>query len=218
MNRDFQFDDGEQRDAAKLPPYSPETSAEPSPEPAAPPVDWSQVDLDQLSLASLEKLIAGAEAGDAQAIAAFQQFLEDGGSAAWREVGDLADVAEKMLVAKVFAGTKGPALAARRRFKELRTELAEDHATPLEKLAIDRVILASMFACAVDLLVAAEGSDGLTSAKRLQAQATAEKRVQAALKSLQTAREIGRAAIAGPLRLFGSGSRKTAAPPQAATG
>ncbi|MBA3481084.1 MAG: hypothetical protein H0T51_04625 [Pirellulales bacterium] len=186
--------------------------------PADPPVDWSEAELGQLSLASLEKLIASAEAGDATAVAAFRQFLDKGGSAAWREVGDLADVAEKMLVAKVFTGAKAPALAARRRFQDLRTELAEDHATPLEKLAIDRVILASMFACAVDFLVAAEGPGGLTSEKRIQAQALAEKRVHAAMKSLQTAREISRAAVAGPLRLFGSRTRSTEPPLRAATG
>lgn len=157
-------------------------------------------------------MIAAAESGDEHAVTAFQHFLASSGTAAWREIGDLAGVAEKTLLATVFGSKKGPAFSARRRFQELRQQLSDDHATPLEKLAIDRVLLASLFAAAIDILIAAEGLNGLTSPKRAQAQVFAEKRVQAALKSLEIARAISRAAVAGPLRLFGTRSR-SAEPP-----
>ncbi len=74
----------------------------------------------------------------------------------------------------------------------------------------------SVFGAAVDLLVAQGGTETLTSEKCLKAQALAAKRVQVAYKTLQTARAISRAAVAGPLRLFGS--RSQAAAPAAATG
>jgi hypothetical protein len=186
---------------------------------ARPAIDWSQTKLDALTISKLEMLITSAEAGDPAALAAFEQFLANDGSAAWREIGDLADVAEKALISKLFGGQKGPALSARRRFQQLRQQLTADHATPLEKLAIDRVILASTFACAVDCLVAAEGAAGLTSEKRIKAQQQAEKRVQTALRSLQTAREISRAASNRPLRLFGRNYTQAAGtPPLSATG
>lgn len=176
--------------------------------PVAPPQDdWEAADLSVLSLARLEQLIAHAEAGDPSAIAAFQEFLANDGSAAWREVGDLAGNVEKVLLASLFAGKKGPALAARRRFQELREQLSEA-AEPLERLAQERVLLAVLFATAVDFLIAAEGPGGLANEKRLRAQQLAEKRVSAALKSLQTAREICRVAAAKPLRLFSSGERR----------
>jgi len=190
----------------------------PSPAPA-PPTDWHGDDRSRFSLSELEKLVARAEAGDRGAIAAFQQFLDNDGSAAWREAGDLAAAAEKTLATKVYAGKKALALSVRRRFQELRKQLSEDNATPLEKLAIDRVILAFMFACAVDFVVASEGEEGLASEKRLKAQAHADKRVQAALKSLQTAREISRGAVAGPLRLWShSRPQSAASAPLTATG
>jgi hypothetical protein len=177
------------------------------------------VELEELTIGELEKLIASAEGGDPAALAAFQQFLANDGSAAWREVGDLADVAEKTLSTKLFNGLKGPALSARRRFQELRQQLADDHATPLEKLTIDRVILASTFACAVDCLVAAEGAAGLTSERRIKAQQQAEKRVQTALRALQTAREISRGAANRPLRIFGHyRPQASGTPPLSATG
>jgi hypothetical protein len=203
----------------ELPPQSaPPPSPEQPPPAADPQIDWSQVDLSQSTLNDLEALIASALTGDANAVKAFQAFLANGGSPAWREVGDLAVVAEKMLLTTMFSGKAAPALAARRRSQELRQALADDHATPLEKLAIDRVILASMFAAVIDSLVAADGMTGVISAKHIQAQHLAERRVQAALKSLQTAREISRAAVAGPLRLFGSRSRAAEPPARAATG
>ncbi|MBA3485472.1 MAG: hypothetical protein H0T51_27065, partial [Pirellulales bacterium] len=178
--------------------------------------DWSAADLTKLSLPELETLISCAQRGDPAAVKAFNQFFDGDGNAAWREVGDLADAAMKMLATRAYRGKKAPPLSARRHFQKLRKQLAEDNATPLEKLAIDRVILASMFGAAVDLLVAQGGTETLTSEKCLKAQALAAKRVQVAYKTLQTARAISRAAVAGPLRLFGS--RSQAAAPAAATG
>lgn len=182
------------------------TGADQQPEEAASD-DWYPAALEELTVENLEKLIARAEAGNARAIAALVEFQRMGGSPSWRALGDLADVAEKMLAMMIYPGRKGPPLAVRRRFQDLREELAADHATPLEKLALDRVILASMFANAVDYLVAAEGPDGLSSEKRIRAQAAAEKRFQAAMKSLKTAREICRTAVAGPIGVFGSRPR-----------
>ena len=194
----------------------------PQPAPPAPPPeptrDWSATDLTKLSLPELETLITCAQGGDPAAVKAFNEFFDGDGNAAWREVGDLADAAVKALGTRAYAGRKAPAMSARRRFQELRKQLAEDNATPVEKLAIDRVILATMFGAAVDLLVAQGGTETFTSEKCLKAQALAEKRVQSALKSLELARAISRAAVAGPLRLFGSQSRSPAAGPIPATG
>ncbi|MBA3480787.1 MAG: hypothetical protein H0T51_03135 [Pirellulales bacterium] len=194
----------------------------PQPDPPAPPPeparDWAATDLTQLSLGGIEALISDAHRGDPAAVKAFNQFFDGDGNAAWREVGDLADAAVKALGTRAYAGKKAPALSARRHFQALRKQLAEDNATPLEKLAFDRVILASMFGCAVDVLVAQGGTETLTSEKCLKAQALADKRFQIALKSLELARAISRAAVAGPLRLFGSQSRSPAAGPITATG
>jgi hypothetical protein len=203
--------------ASQGPPSPADVPVEP---PAAPPppVDWRHIDPQKLTLDELEKLFAAAHGGDADAAETFGKFMDDGGSALWRQAGDIAGVAEKALLTAVYRKSPTLCISGRRRIRELRAELASEHATPLEKLAIERVVLASTFAHAIDAFVAMQGPEGLLSAKLVQAQQHAERRVTAALKSLKTAREIGRPAIVGPVLLFGSRVREHASSPTAITG
>lgn len=177
-------------------------------EPSAPPPVESELD-------RLEKLIAQAERGDATALAAVTKFFAEGGNVAWREAGNLADVAEKLLATTLFPDSKGRSLCVGRYVRELRDKLVDNDVSPLEKLAIDRVSLAWTFACAVDALVAGSGS-GMASTALVRAQEAAEKRFQGALKSLQLAREICRGAAGRPLRIFGSRPARDQAVPQRA--
>jgi hypothetical protein len=200
------------------PPPSPSATATQSPSPARSPAkDWSKVDPLKLSIDGLEKLFASVKAGDERAKAAFTQFMDCGGSLVWRQAGDLAKLAERSLLKTVFNASPTLCVSGSRKFQALRDELAVDNATPLEKLAIERVVLTTNFASAIDVFVALQGPEGLLSAKLAQTQQIAERRVNDALKALKTAREISRSAMAGPLRLFGSRPREAEAPLKVAT-
>ena len=166
-----------------------------------------------LSFKKLDELMARAEKGNEKAIAEFQAFLDEDGNPAWRAMGDLANLAEKSLAKQLFAESRSAALSVSWKFNDLRRQLAEDNATPLEKLAADRVILASMFATAVDIVIANGGSAAMTSERAANAPLQAEKRVSEALRSLKLAREISRAAVASAVPA--AGAKAAASPPAA---
>ena len=166
--------------------------------------DWSQIDIRSLSVRDAKKLFAEADAGGEAASKAFKEFMANGGSVAWREAGDLTGLAERALSIAIYRDQKALHEASHRNFEELRAALAGDDAAPIEKLAIDRVVMASKFAYAIDMFIGVCGREAITSAKLVQAQLIAERRVNVALKSLKTAREYCRAANSGSLKLFGS--------------
>ena len=79
--------------------------------------------------------------------------------------------------------------------------LTDKDDSPLERMMIERVVLAWSFAHAVDVIATLAG-EAMLSPAVTKAQETAEKRCQAALKSLQLAREISRGTAGKPLRLI----------------
>lgn len=195
---------------------------QPSEPPAAAPAparhsstDWSQIDLRKLSIDGVEQLFASAQAGDASAAAMFSKFLDEGGSAVWRQAGNLAAVAEKALMNAMFDGSVPLCISGRRKFQEMRAELTSSNASPLEKLANERVLLTAMYAFAIDAFVAMQGPAGITSPELGRAQQLAERRMTAAMKSVKIAREISRAPSAGPLVLFSRPPGEAQVPPTA---
>jgi hypothetical protein len=205
-----------------LPTGSPVGPSKPPMKPPTPggpqAVDWSTIDPQELTLNGLEKLFASVQKGDAAAQAAFVNFLEVGGSAVWRQAGDLAGLAETALLTTLYSGSPTLSLSGRRKFQELRAELTSEDDTPLKKLAIERVVHTSMFVFVVDAFVAMQGLDGLLSARLAQAQHLAERRLNLALKSLKTAEEISRAAVAGRPSHADSKARETETALQTACG
>ena len=138
-------------------------SADTAPEPTPPGQPSVQSQLDRLEI-----LIAKAVKGDAAAIAEVEEFFADGENRAWREAGNLADVAEKVLATVLFQGSRGRPRSVARYGRELREQLIDKDVSPLEKLAIERVVLAWNFACAVDVLVASS-REGVASAAFVRA-------------------------------------------------
>lgn len=154
----------------------------------------------ETELARIEQLITLADQGDAEAAQAVRNYLADD-SAAWRQIGDLGNIARKALATALSGKSQVLSISVDRQMQAQLASLIDKDDSPLERMMIDRVVVAWAFAHAVDFIAATSG-EAMLSPSVTKAQETAEKRCQAALKSLQLAREISRGAAGRPLRLI----------------
>jgi len=154
----------------------------------------------QPGIKQIESLIALANEGDAEAGQAVRKFFADDNNPMWRQLGDLADVARRALASALFGQKPVQALSVERHMRHKLASLVDKDNSPLERMMIERVVIAWGFAHAVDLIAATAG-EAILSPAVTKAQETAEKRCHAALKSLQLAREISRGAVGKTLRL-----------------
>lgn len=155
-----------------------------------------------LTLDDVEKLFKASEKGDRKAGQLFARFFETPDHPAWSKFGDMTLVAEKLIAGSLFPNQPVRVEAIVRDMQQRREALQEDDDSPLERLAKDRVIVAWAHVTCLDALAAASGGATIASPKISQAMATAEKRLNQALSSLQVAREIVRGKVAQPLRPF----------------
>ncbi|HMP07828.1 MAG TPA: hypothetical protein PJ982_15870, partial [Lacipirellulaceae bacterium] len=164
------------------------------------------------NLAELEALVAQSRRGDAAASATVRQVFADAQNPIWQEAGNLVELAERMLAASIFPQAPAAALSVSRYGQHLRDELSDQGASPLERLAIARVVMAWNLAGALDLRAAA-ASAGAPSAPLVKAQDAAERRFHKALASLQLAREISRSSAGRPFRSLSSHDGPQQGPP-----
>lgn len=116
----------------------------------------------------------------------------------WRQAGDLGWHAEMAIVRLVAGGDPLVGEALRRKLDELRGELLGPTATPLERLLVDRVLLAWAQCHAADLDAAARGQGtGPAAAFATRRQDSANRRYLAAIRELAQVRLLLRRA--GPL-------------------
>jgi hypothetical protein len=138
----------------------------------------------------LKGLIERANAGDAGAVAEVRAFL-DANPGLWRRVGDLAGHAEAAWIEVIARGDLLIAGSVQREADRLRGELLGDHASPVERMLIDQVVI-SQLELRYHQLRAAE-APGTTSGQVAAATRrldSAQRRYLAALKSLETVRKL----------------------------
>ncbi len=107
-------------------------------------------------------LVRKANDGDPAAIATMRQTL-DNAPEIWRQIGDLGQHAESALLNLVAGGNQLSRESVARNLQRMRTELGEAKAGPLEKLAINRVVISWLQVQYADMLY---GGTGKADAKR----------------------------------------------------
>jgi hypothetical protein len=136
----------------------------------------------------LQVLSKQVKAGDASAIAEIQQILNSN-DALWRHLGDVEKTTEAMLI-EVADGTAATKESVRRSVAAMKQSLLGARPTPLERMAVGRVVACWLFAhfvdrwCGWSIKVGGRASD---LAKLLEA---SEKRYQVSLRSLKLVQGI----------------------------
>lgn len=131
-----------------------------------------------------------ANAGDLDAIKQLRQLF-DNHPEIWQQIGDLAKHAELTLARGVSKGELVMFESVRRMVQKLKRELGHNDASPLEKLAIQRVTICWLelqYAAAVFPIVT--GKPTAADTFGLKQKDSAQRRFDAALKSLATLRKL----------------------------
>lgn len=138
----------------------------------------------------LQELVALAKYGDTEALESIRQEL-DGNPALWQAVGDLAALSEAFLISVIAAGNALVSESMEREIERLKSELAEGTTpTPLERLAIQRIVACWLHAQYTDRATLAADATGSKIAAWGKRQEAAERRFQSAIKSLDLVRRL----------------------------
>jgi len=138
----------------------------------------------------LEQLRELANQGDAASLAALQQLLDENPEN-WQRLGDLASTAEKLLFQRVAGSDRLAIESLHRKANALREELTPADPTPLETLAIQRVIACWMQMQYLDAVEASTPQWTPSQATQwARRQESAERRYQVAVKSLGLAQRL----------------------------
>jgi hypothetical protein len=136
----------------------------------------------------LQVLSKQVKAGDASAIAEIQRILNSN-DALWRQLGDVEKTTEAMLI-EVADGSAASKESVRRSVAAMKQSLLGEKPTPLERMAVGRVVACWLFVHFVDRWCSwsvKQGGRVSDLAKLLEA---AEKRYQISLRSLQLVQRI----------------------------
>ena len=138
------------------------------------------------------ELTARANQGDSEALKKLRSLL-DNNPQKWQQLGDLARAAEKLLFERVAGNDQLAVEALRRKADSLRQELSSHDNTPLEKLAIQRVIACWLQLQYLDATAASSPQWSASQATQwARRQESAERRYQVAMKSLGLARRMAK--------------------------
>ena len=141
------------------------------------------------SHAEFKLLVDQANGGDRNALEALRRLLDDNPQI-WQRVGDLAVHAELALISLVAGADNLMAESLKRSLEDLRAQLGADSASPLERMAIGRVVACWLQLQHVDVLTD-KATPGSHAAKfLLQRQAQADRAYHAAIKSLTSIRQL----------------------------
>jgi hypothetical protein len=157
--------------------------------------------------ANFKELRGRADRGDLAAQAELTHWLNENPTV-WRTLGDLANHAQMVFVRLVAANDFLLSESVRRRAEELRKELAGAFPTPLELLAVQRVVAAWLQMQHVEAQIALADTDLPKARFWLQRQMQANRLYHAATKSLLLIRDLLPAA-APPAALATNGTAET---------
>jgi hypothetical protein len=137
-------------------------------------------------LKELSKLVA---AGDAAALGELRRIL-DSNEAIWRQVGDVADVSQKILIEALSGDSAIMVEGSERHVAELKQSLLATCSSPLEAMAIQRVVCCWLLTHYLDRCVAVAVERGSRMSDLGRLQVLAEKRYQVSLRTLALVRQI----------------------------
>jgi hypothetical protein len=142
------------------------------------------------ALAGLQEILARARRGDVAVLPELREALE-ARPEIWKHCSDLAAIAERAWIALVAGPDLLVAESLMMRMADLRAELAGPDPTALERLAIERVVIAWLQAWYSDLAAAGSGDvPPKVAAFALERQDRAQKRYLAALATLARIRRL----------------------------
>ncbi len=155
----------------------------------------------------LRALVNQANTGDCQALNQLHTIL-DNNPGIWKQIGDLSAHARQSLIRLVAGDDLLLAESIKRQIDSMERELAGEAATPLQQLAIDRVIATWLQLQHADAVMAKVSGVGTLHLAR---QAQAQRAHDAALKSFVTLQnlELAQKASRGrrsTVRVFGTGT------------
>lgn len=138
----------------------------------------------------LQELVTRAKYGDSEAVESIRREL-DSNPTLWQAVGDLAAHAETLLISVIADGNELVTLSMEREIERLKLELAEGVApTPLERLAIQRIVAAWLHGQYVDRATLVADAKGAKIAAWGRRQEAAQRRFHAAISSLALVRRM----------------------------
>jgi hypothetical protein len=155
---------------------------------AAQNADPSPAGTEQHPFQQLQTLSKRVKAGDESAAAEIQRILNSN-DALWRHLGDVEMTTEAMLIENA-EGTAASKESVRRNVAAMKQSLLGARPTPLERMAVGRVVACWLFAHFVDRWCGwsvKQGGRASDLAKLLEA---SEKRYQVSLRSLKLVQEI----------------------------
>ena len=137
-----------------------------------------------------QAMVDRANAGDAQALADLRQTLDEHPEI-WRAVGDLAVHARSSMIRLVANGDQLLAESLLRKADEMEQELGGLNPSPLERLAVQRIVACWLELEFTDGMHPMPAGETLKQAKfSLEVKAAAQRRFQAAVKSLTLIRKM----------------------------
>jgi hypothetical protein len=152
----------------------------------------------------LRALVQQAQGGDPTALPRIREIL-DHHPEVWQHLGDLSALAERAWIAVIAADHPLAVEAMRRSMAELRTDLAGEHPTRLERMMVDQVVACWLEMKYLEGVSAEPGRGSLEQASfRLKRLESAQKRFDGAVKTLTTLRTLlptGQAPVQPP-RLY----------------
>jgi hypothetical protein len=150
------------------------------------------MDEDNKSLPSQDRLVElvnKANGGNAAALAALRQYLDEHAEI-WQKVGDLSQHVQENHIRKIANGNLLGAETLRKRAEWMRKDLAGPNPSSLEKVAVDNVMAAWFERHYVDLTYPPGTGKELAMARFvIQLRSSVQKRYDAAMKSLLLIRE-----------------------------
>ncbi len=186
--------------SANLPVQPDVPAAKVTPEPLVAPPPMTQAE-------ALAELARRASEGNEYCLAGLRKMLDEDPKI-WRKLGNVSGLAEKSWIALLSNGNKLMEESIPRRLEEMKNELGDPHATPLEKLLIELVGVTWLAAQHGEIDAAGPGGGNLQQANfRLRRAESSQRRLLAAVKTLQ----LIRALVPRGLRSSGPGTN----PPEA---
>ena len=142
------------------------------------------------AFAGLQEVLERARRGDVAVLPELRETLE-ARPEIWKHCSDLAAIAERAWIVLIAGKDLLVGESLMMRMAELRAELAGADPTPLERLAVERVVIAWLQAWYSDLAAAGSGDvPPKVAAFALERQDRAQKRHLAALATLATIRRL----------------------------
>jgi hypothetical protein len=138
---------------------------------------------------SFRELVARANTGDDAAIKRLRTVL-DSNPDIWRAAGDLAGKAEQLMINLLAGNSELARESIRRKLNDMRTELAGTAPGPLERLAVERVVMCWLQLQHLDIVMAVPALELKAGSHYGRLQDQASRRLNAAIKALTTLRQL----------------------------